>query len=188
MGNSFTSTFHSIVGEIITNAWVSAPIAETKVYPNDPRLHNIRALWDTGATNSVITKRTATILGLKPIDSARVFHAGGESKQPVYLVSVYLPNNVAVPNIRVTECPDITGNFGLIIGMNIISRGDFAFTNVGKNSVFSFRMPSEETVDYVSHRRGIAEKPYLAPRKQNRNDPCYCGSGKKYKDCHGKNK
>ena len=31
-----------------------------------------------------------------------------------------------------------------------------------------------------------ARKPYLAPPKPGRNDPCSCGSGKKYKKCHGK--
>jgi preprotein translocase subunit SecA len=30
-----------------------------------------------------------------------------------------------------------------------------------------------------------ARKPYLAPVKPGRNDPCSCGSGKKFKKCHG---
>lgn len=29
--------------------------------------------------------------------------------------------------------------------------------------------------------------PYVAPQRINRNDPCPCGSGKKYKNCHGAN-
>ena len=28
--------------------------------------------------------------------------------------------------------------------------------------------------------------PFVAPPKVGRNDPCPCGSGKKYKKCHGK--
>jgi len=28
--------------------------------------------------------------------------------------------------------------------------------------------------------------PYIAPHKPKRNDPCPCGSGKKYKNCCGK--
>jgi preprotein translocase subunit SecA len=35
----------------------------------------------------------------------------------------------------------------------------------------------------------VAEKPQpfvRAGRKVGRNDPCPCGSGKKYKHCHGK--
>ncbi len=30
-------------------------------------------------------------------------------------------------------------------------------------------------------------EPYVAPKKIGRNDPCPCGSGKKFKNCHGKN-
>ena len=30
-------------------------------------------------------------------------------------------------------------------------------------------------------------EPYVAPTKVGRNDPCPCGSGKKFKHCHGKN-
>jgi preprotein translocase subunit SecA len=31
-----------------------------------------------------------------------------------------------------------------------------------------------------------AREPVRAGRKLGRNDPCWCGSGKKYKRCHGK--
>jgi len=30
-------------------------------------------------------------------------------------------------------------------------------------------------------------KPYIATEKAKRNDPCPCGSGKKFKKCHGVN-
>jgi hypothetical protein len=30
-----------------------------------------------------------------------------------------------------------------------------------------------------------ARKPYVAPAQPGRNDPCHCGSGKKFKKCHG---
>jgi uncharacterized protein YecA (UPF0149 family) len=30
-----------------------------------------------------------------------------------------------------------------------------------------------------------AQKPYIAPVVPGRNDPCHCGSGKKFKKCHG---
>ena len=31
-----------------------------------------------------------------------------------------------------------------------------------------------------------ANEPYRAEKKVGRNDPCPCGSGKKYKNCHGR--
>jgi preprotein translocase subunit SecA len=34
--------------------------------------------------------------------------------------------------------------------------------------------------------RGGEAAPVRAGRKIGRNDPCYCGSGKKYKFCHGR--
>ncbi|MBQ2083768.1 MAG: SEC-C domain-containing protein [Firmicutes bacterium] len=29
--------------------------------------------------------------------------------------------------------------------------------------------------------------PFRAEKRPGRNDPCPCGSGKKYKNCHGRN-
>jgi preprotein translocase subunit SecA len=37
-------------------------------------------------------------------------------------------------------------------------------------------LPKEEAVT----------KPVVSGPKVGRNDPCFCGSGKKYKHCHGK--
>ena len=31
-------------------------------------------------------------------------------------------------------------------------------------------------------------QPYTKEAEPNRNDPCPCGSGKKYKNCHGKDR
>lgn len=35
--------------------------------------------------------------------------------------------------------------------MDIISKGDFAITNVDGKTVFSFRIPSVETIDFVKN-------------------------------------
>ena len=44
---------------------------------------------------------------------------------------------------------------------------------------------TETTVDEDSHRRGQSAAVGAMPRV-GRNDPCPCGSGKKFKLCHGK--
>jgi hypothetical protein len=187
MASSLTAKCNGIACEIITKISVCATQI-VQIGNNKSSLYSCDALWDTGATNSVITEGTASLLGIKPIDYVNVCHAGGVSKQPVYMVDIYLPNKVLVQNVRVTCCPDTTGNFGVIIGMNIITKGDFALTNVGGKSTFSFRMPSMETIDYVKHKRGMVDTPFIAPKKQGRNEQCACGSGRKYKECCGKNK
>jgi len=180
---AFTKPYGVRAREINTEIQVSRPIIGENIRNDDTRLYKTIALWDTGATNSVITHKTAEKLELKPISATRVHHAGGSSIQNVYLVNIYLPNNVFLPAVRVTECDNDAGDFGVIIGMDIISQGDFAFTNVDGNSILSFRQPSVENIDYVKYKRGIPETPYIAPKKTNPNELCPCGSGKKYKRC-----
>ena len=45
---------------------------------------------------------------------------------------------------------------------------------------------AEEEAEYARQRRELfARQARMAPPKAGRNDPCPCGSGKKYKKCHG---
>ena len=45
---------------------------------------------------------------------------------------------------------------------------------------------AEEEARYAKLRRdAIARQPRQVPAKVGRNEPCPCGSGKKYKKCHG---
>jgi preprotein translocase subunit SecA len=46
------------------------------------------------------------------------------------------------------------------------------------------RMPQRITLNRGDGEE--AKKPAKAENKAGRNDPCPCGSGKKYKKCHGK--
>lgn len=138
------------------------------------------AIWDTGATNTVITQKVVQECGLKPTGMVKVFHADGETITNTYLVNIRLPNKVEVCQIRVTE-GILTGQADVLIGMDIIGRGDFAVTNKNGKTVFSFRMPSVERIDFVE--QPYKEDPVKLPSKIGRNAPCPCGSGKKYKHC-----
>lgn len=135
------------------------------------------------ATHCVISSFVVKHLGLKAVSKAKVSHAGGTSDEDVHLVNLYLPNLVAIPFVRVTEASKLTGNFDVIIGMNIITHGDFSLTNFNGKSMVSFRMPSAKSIDYVKEINASNKK---TGKKIRRNDPCYCGSGKQYKHCHGK--
>ena len=45
--------------------------------------------------------------------------------------------------------------------------------------------PAGNGHDRRSVRRRASPQPVTAPQKIGRNDPCFCGSGKKFKKCHG---
>jgi len=144
------------------------------------------AIWDTGASMTAISGKVVSECDLKQIDVVQCSTAAGVvEKCPVYLVSLFLPNKVAFPQLRVSQA-NLKGA-DVLIGMDIINSGDFFITNFKGKTVFSFRYPSSCVVDFVKQPRFGIVQPPLQFNTQGRNDPCSCGSGKKYKYCHGKN-
>lgn len=99
----------------------------------------------------------------------------GQRMSPVFRVNIQLPNNTGFSYLEVT-LGQITGA-DVLLGMDVIAQGDFAITNRGGKTTFSYRYPSQEEIDF---QKGIKEG-----KKVGRNDPCFCGSGKKFKHCHG---
>jgi len=180
--SAFTLKAEGRARNIISPISVSWPKANYSFAVSDSPF-NTKALWDTGATSSVITKGTAFALGLKPITQTKVGQANGHYTANVYMVDIHLPNRITINNVKVTECADTGGDFGVIIGMDIITLGDFSITNVGGKSVVSYRFPSIQEIDYVVEH----QKNSLKNGSISLNQKCPCGSGKSYKNCHGKN-
>ncbi len=145
-----------------------------------PKPEKYIAIWDTGATGTVITKKVVDNLGLKPIAKAISYHANGSSEVNVYAINLILPNTVGFSTLTVTE--GILRNADVLIGMDVITKGDFSITNVNNNTVFTFRYPSIKEIDYTKEGKELelAKYKHLRP-----NDICPCGSHKKFKHCHG---
>lgn len=93
-----------------------------------------------------------------------------------------LPNGVGFHTMTVMEA--VLKDCDVLIGMDIITRGDFAITHSDGNTTFSFQIPSVRKIDF--EKDTTPKVPATAPKKVGRNDPCPCGSGKKYKHCCGK--
>jgi hypothetical protein len=163
-----TIAYNNLSNQILCSIKVKTPKA--LLSPDETQLENIcLAIWDTGATGSAITALTAKKLNLAPISIKRVSGLGGTIPKNVYLVDIHLPNNVEIPNLSVTEIDNpqdgngnIIDNFGFLIGMDIISRGDFSITNFEGKTLMSFRTPSSHKVDYVDewNRRMAVQQKY----------------------------
>lgn len=131
--------FNFIVRAILTNGKISKPYNPSKVvFPPIPI--DVKFLWDTGATNTVITKELANRLGIKSVGKIITHGIGGEHLADQYIINVELPNGVIFPFITVTE--GIFKDFDVLIGMDIIKYGDFSITNFEEKTKFSFRVPS----------------------------------------------
>jgi hypothetical protein len=74
--------------------------------------------------------------------------AGGQGQADTYLFNIYLPNGVMFPGVRVAEA-QLVGDQDVLIGMDIITSGDFSVTNCEGQTCMSFRWPSLKRIDYV---------------------------------------
>jgi hypothetical protein len=100
-----------------------------------------RAMWDTGSTGCCISQNLADSLGLTSIASLDLVSAHGSKPSDVYILDILMPDGILVKNVIAAEIIP-SGAFDMIIGMNIISLGDFAISNENGKTVMSFRLPS----------------------------------------------
>ncbi len=141
---AFTTSYNGITNVLRNEVHISKAFDPSSISKplnlKDFGAKTFTAIWDTGATNSVITKKVVNDCGLKPIGMARVHTPKGEGIAPVYLASVFLTNKVVVPQLRMAE-GDLAGDSEVLIGMDIISQGDFAVTNKdGKRFHLEYRL------------------------------------------------
>ena len=123
---SFTISYQAIVPRLKTEIGLNKYTPkETKPLP----LFRGKALWDTGATNSAITSKIVESLKLIPIGKKKVTGANATKLTNIYLLNIFLPNQVVIIGIPATEIQSFVDDFDVLIGMDIITKGDFSITN-----------------------------------------------------------
>jgi predicted aspartyl protease len=183
---AFTNEYLEVVNALETQVGISEafnPNVQQGIVR--PKIQIFNAIWDTGATNSVISENVIKELNLIPIGKEKVYHANGWTMMKTYLVNIILPNNVEFYSLTVTE--SLLTGADVLVGMDIISSGDFVITASQGKTKFSFQMPSTHDTDYVKEYKQKIHTPVIKSNETGRNAPCPCGSGKKYKHCCGKN-
>ncbi len=149
---NYTKRYQEIVPALITPCAISASWDPLEEKP-EPVAVRYQCLWDTGATISVVTERVATDLGLATEALIPIQHAGGVSDVPQHYVNVQLPGGMLIVGRAVARLP--LASFDVIIGMDIISLGDFAITTFNGKTTFTFRIPSVAEFDFVANWDGI---------------------------------
>ena len=145
---ALTKRHEDIACAIYTSAGVCLP-ENPVVSDNDASIRWVKALWDTGATNSSISDRLAAEMDMPFEDYVLISTAMGNARVPIYPVRLFLPNRVVFDEIEAIEFTySEDDDCDLIIGMDIMTQGDLAMTNLEGRTVFSFRIPSLHTVDF----------------------------------------
>ena len=130
------------------------------------------ALWDTGATGTCLSKDVVESLGMVSTGKIEIKTPSGKSEVSTYLVDLVLQNNVRVTDVQVCESEIGEQGIGALIGMDIITMGDFAVSNKDGKTCFSFRIPSVERTDYVKQvqvANAIGRKHGPGKRKHKKN-------------------
>ena len=143
---AFTVAFDRKVGVLKTPIGIYTTKDFNKSFKGIKKAYS--ALWDTGSNISVISADLASKMRLEPVGTMNVETAGGKIIMNKYIISVSLPNHLNIENIMISS-----GNLGegvdILIGMDIITLGDFSITNYNNKTIFSFRFPSVKEIDFV---------------------------------------
>ena len=143
---TITRRFQEKIDSIATESYIYAP---TDFAQGEPvkRVKIHRSLWDTGASVTLISARVAKVLGLTSIGKSGVsgYNQGIDVKD-TFLVHIGLQTGDIITNIMAMEFD--TDEYDVVIGMDVICNGDLAITNKDDKTTFSFRIPSEQEIDF----------------------------------------
>lgn len=146
---AYTIPYGRIVSELTDDGILFSCFKQDNKTPKQAKAKKYHCVWDTGCSGVAISNRIAAELGLKPIDITKVATAGGIIDSNVYILSLWLPNRIHLPQVRVTECR-LSAGLDCLIGMDVIKHGDFCVSNFNGKTTMSFRVPSVEATDYYA--------------------------------------
>ena len=146
----FVKTFPGLIRSIITPARVMNLSSEKKL--------KVRALWDTGATNTMISKKIATTLALKKTGEISVRSFAGEKSVSEYYLRLLLSGGFA-KDLQVLELSEIK-EADILIGMDIIGYGDFLFTLKREHNI------SRAKIYFMSPSKGLIVPPHKRSTRQ----------------------
>jgi len=134
----FKKIFHqptnSVVSECSVYSWSDFEAGQRP----DRMIKIENALWDTGSTQSLISKRVINALGLKPIGKCEVEGYDGDSEEDLYIVHLGLPTRDVILDLTVTETSGKSHD--VVLGMDIIGKGDFSLLQKDGKTEFTFEI------------------------------------------------
>ena len=139
------------------------------------------AVWDTGAMTSCIKNSIAVKYDLPIRGELECTGVNGTTTVNTYLASLTLPNNAIINEIVLCSCDD-SCLCDILIGMDIITKGEFLVSTYNNLTTYSFQMPAINlsSLDRIVFRGDIDINfhPAFYPDML-----CPCGSKIKFSDC-----
>lgn len=146
---AFTVKFSARTNVLFSKVGVSQAFDPNVTKVNQPSITELNAIWDTGASCTLISKEYAVKVGLIPTGKTTITGVNNSTLENTYQVNVYLPNKVCLGFLKIAEAPALAGGAGMLIGMDIIGSGDFSVYNEDGKTVMTYRFPSIGGTDFV---------------------------------------
>ena len=179
--NALTNTSDSIRNQIIT------PVKITNIETGE--VVETYGLWDTGAQSCVIRHDLAMTIHLVSRGLKTIRGVQSKENRDYYYANLKLNNEQITLDIEMTDVDPFTSDsrIGMLIGMDVITKGDFSISNYEGRTVMTFRKPSQGTIDYCVENKlfNKYQKIHIEWAKHG-NHKCPCHSGKNWEQCHGK--
>ena len=135
---AFTNQYHGLVNCLRSN-----------IYVEKNGTYNAIAVWDTGAMGTCISNELAKKMKLVPTGKQTISTPSGFKLVNTYFVNIILPNRVKVVDVPVCDSEIGNQQIDVLIGMDIITCGDFCISNFQNKTVLTYRTPSKQVTDYV---------------------------------------
>jgi len=137
----FIKSYDKLVNKLAAKVSIIPISSADKTLQNMPV--DLKVIWDTGASLTFIKPKVRDQLKLRIFGSeTSIFVAGIGGKVKADLTTM----SIALTDSFILEClpvyiVDFPINYDMVIGMNIISMGDFSVNNTDSKTSFSFIMP-----------------------------------------------
>lgn len=141
-GRAFTTTIDGRADRLVNGVEVLREGGDTA--------RRYEAQWDTGAQRTCISQKVVCELPLVQFGCIRLTSPAGEECVPTYKVELRLPNGVHIVNYEVPLARFDDGDVDVLIGLDVITNGEFAVGYDGKRTQFTFRVPAEGLPDFCA--------------------------------------
>lgn len=124
----------------------------TSLIVANPDTHNhkeINGIWDTGSNKSIINTSIVEELDLPYVGKGSLSNLYDKKDTDIWNIDILLC--LININIDVFSSDLRRNDFDMVIGMDIISKGDFIITNYDGKTTMSFRCPSKQNFNFIDH-------------------------------------
>lgn len=144
---AFSGRFPAFRNRLVSPLYVGSPDS------GNPVGVKVKAVWDTGASLTVVSSRLASMLCLPSLGRTKALGAFGSSAscdKSRARLAVVLGSESIVIDVMVADMPHSDPDCDILLGLDFITLGDFALTFDGGQLMMSFTYPPLDIpVDYT---------------------------------------